>query len=1020
MLVFKRALSVALSALLACPATVYARNEKPQARRGFVATPGAAERVKSKAATKRGRTPQSMTRSVPSNVHAAKSQVELSDKMSPKAALSSVMPKSFGKRGDFNVVEVKGKGNRLKSRTITRGDFREIVVDEDGDGTADVYEVTRGSLTAKAYRPYRGNFTHLEYTQRREKGTVSMLMILNPKTQKYDTVTSSIDQSKKMLNENSSRSGVRAGAICKEDLASLTSFEDMLKEIQAAVGGEKAAALECKLNAFQDAFFDKSCDSGDFKESKSAMIKGLSKLMSSHGTKNPSQYLQCLEDNGFGFHAAKIQSTLGSRLSDAKSNLSWSAVAGDSAFLNNSCERLDKVEVYKDSESAKGETKQKKFHDIVKDGSKKKLIKCSKDSSCFASYKNGQITMCADKTAASAGYGILAEDAYGSILFHELLHDSGMTEDDEPTIYRAQNCCAPSKYDAASTAGACASLKQEAANNQFMAVISQTEGYRTALQQLPSLMGSDARRYLEDVAIDFRDSQEGKDALAKLATCQTSAGSDETRLEACRVEALDKVAAFAVPYTEGKKCDAWKVSATTRNYDCKKIAETLVTSLRSRSTTLRAPIIFDGELMLAPMKTDISELYNIVPLPPLAPPTDSGSTAQPATGGEKTAKSVASGATGTKPVGTASGGPATGGTASSGAATSGTGSTGAATGGQSASNGQPASGAPPSTAAPAGSADNGIGFGKPSASTSPGSTTTPGAPTQPGTTAPPETTGPDIVVVGRSMKDEPAERAPSAPVGMPYVPFSAPTGKVTASSGPSMPLGSSDGKYEGTPIVDTITNPSSLPSRLLSAGSSALGSLSQFVASAPANAATAPAKAVVASAASGSTPSNWVRKAETTNRIPAAAASVAANAGGGGGGASAGFAASAGAGPAPTAHSAKGAVAAAEADDLDNEPAAKASAQAPGSRDVAANGNNNLAASWKSGTFRSRFEATKFVTKASADQIIALTATRNSRFEQDLASQQIGIQMGNGRVVGYSSPNYQLCGKRVVALGACR
>ncbi len=114
--------------------------------------------------------------------------------------------------------------------------------------------------------------------------------------------------------------------------------------------------------------------------------------------------------------------------------------------------------------------------------------------------------------------------------------------------------------------------------------------------------------------------------------------------------------------------------------------------------------------------------------------------------------------------------------------------------------------------------------------------------------------------------------------------------------------------------------------------------------------------------------------------IPIPIASVAANAGGGS--VSAGFATSAGAGSAPAAHSAKSAAAAAEAEDLDNE-AGKASAKAPGSRDVAGSGNNNLAASWKSGTFRSRFEATKFVTKASADQIIALTATRNSRFEQD-------------------------------------
>lgn len=1054
MLVFKRALSVALSVLLACPVSVFAANEKKaHARRGFIPTANSAER--DHANLDSDITPKTK----PNSKSQLKSQAKQQSKSEPKklapgAVLSSLMPKSTAKRNGYDVVEVKGKGNRLKSRTVTRGDFREIIVDEDGDGFADVYEVTRGAVTAKANYPDRGRFTRVEFTQKHTKGEVKSLLFLDPVQNKYVVTASSVDAYKRNLSLVNS--GAKAGAICTDDLEYLTSFEKLLAQIQEAVSGPKANALECKLEAYQDLFFDKSCDNGEFKESKSDMIKGLSKLMASRESKNPSQYLQCLEDNGFGYHAAQIQSTLGKKLQALKEKMASSAVGGDSQFANNSCVRVEKIEIYKDN----GHTTKKKIDELV-DGSDSvpKLFTCSTNKDCNGSHKGNQVTLCAGSTRLSGSYGTAAPDAYGSLMMHELLHNSGMNANDEPLIDNIQNCCAPSKYSSTSTANACATVKQRSKDGLYIASLNQTAGYRTAISYLAEQMGKDeAEKYLANLAIKFRDLPEGQAALRTFGTCQTANQTDEVKLDECRSQLMEKVGQFAVPHTEKVMCEAWK--NTNPEFNCQKIVSVLQDSLKAKPLSSlagpRAPIIVlqDESQLFTITSTDFNLSKIELPAfdlneqnqdePEVKAPVQAAKPAKPS--GTKVAAKQTSPDTGTS-VAQGSNTSTTKPVSGSDASTQGT---AASSSGSFAS--QPSS--PATTAQPsAGKATTKMESevrvsGEPSTSnsqTANGSTTV--AATNQNTSQSDDSETGSSSSANNSGTSNMNSQGSTTGTST-YVPSSSRSGgNLAMPTSAESSLGRTDNlQFKASPVADT----------LLAKGADVLNAVTGTIAkAAPANAQTIAAQNIVRSpaaaaapASSGSGFSSWASSnsssgSQSGNRGVAARGSSSGGSGGGSGRTSSlGLRAKSSTDDQdPKSQAPQGKVAKAEkapesegsTDDASAEGAeasekVEANAKSAGAQDqgrglaaVTASGSAG-ASSWKVGTFHTRYEATKFLVTTPASRIIELASKPNSAFEKDLAKQQIGIRkVGGGKPIGFSRPTHQVCGDKIIVIErACK
>lgn len=1053
MLVFKRALSLALSAMLACPASAFARNEKSNSRRGFVPAASAFERSRTKGVSRRQPTSISP------------------QQMSPGLALASVMPKSMGKRRDVQVVEVKGKGNRLKSRTITKPGYQELIVDNDGDGKADVFEVTRGAVTVKSYRPYLGQFTHMDFTERRVKGEIKSSLVFSSRTKRYELVSIEFVPYKAQLDPVTNGS-VKVGDMCSDDASKLASFEELLKQIKDSVGGEKSLALNCKLQTYQDLFFDKSCNSGEFASSKNDMIRGLSKIMASRdaNTSGRPQYLQCLEQNGYGYHSAKIQDILAQKLVNARNKMATAANWTDADFMNKSCEPIEKVEIQKPS----GGTTKKKFTDLVLDDSKApKLISCQNDSRCWGKHfeESNTISMCSTSSQISAGYGTAAEDAYGSVMFHELLHASGMSDDDEPLIKDMQNCCAPNKYTAQDTDNACALVKKRSTDDRFMAVLSQSAMYVEYRRYLVAKLGSvKADEYLRALAIGFKDSPEGMSELRTFDQCSKNSVGDVNKAETCKKNLLYAVGKFTHKFTNEKMCGVWAVTAP--NVKCNEIVEIsdqtfqysvndiVVSAGGSRNVDLLSapPAIITeiSALDVSPALTlDFSAIAATIPPLTLDNTDNGGRTNFDARPKERTAPvAPANPQAGTETPAPSTIGGAT--TTTGGATTTGrTSTTGGAT---------TTGGTTPSTTAPTAPTEprsgTGIGYVDPTQpATNPTNTNNPANPTTGDRTAPSKpTNGNGSTTAGGGETG--GTNAPTrtsgnsnlvgglGATGNTYV---SPTSRTAAASAASaraldMPtaalpsastLGTGSIDFASTRAVDTTLNAASslgsLASKLVLASPNANASAQQIARSAPIS---SPSVATWASSASsGSRSIAAVRSGSSSasssgSRVTAAQSKTQA------GSKSQGASASQnGAAPSEGQGDAVAQADGAEAEEADQDATARdgkpgevrgtqaTAAQSATPRALAAAPGGNSAASgqtWKSGTFRSKFEARKFVTAAPAERIIELSSSSNSAFARDLASKQIGIQLGGGKVVGYSQPTHQICGKRVVGIGECR
>ncbi|RYZ71517.1 MAG: hypothetical protein EOP05_11975, partial [Proteobacteria bacterium] len=311
------------------------------------------------------------------------------------------------------------------------------------------------------------------------------------------------------------------------------------------------------------------------------MIKGLAGLLGSVDSKNPAQYLQCLTDNGYGAHAGRIHQLLSSKLDAAKSALSKQAGWSDAQFGDNSCERLEKVEVLKEN----GKTTTKKLTEVVPEtASPTRLFTCGKpDGNEYAHFdpNTDTVKITSDATRLSNGYGIAKSDAYGSVLMHELLHYSGMNTGAEEQIGQIQNCCAPSKFGEAGRNTSCNFIRSYMQNERLLAAASQTPGYvdleRMMRQKLPPSMVPD---FMERFTVGFANSPEGKASIKSYQACAKDKGGDENALRRCSEPVLVASQKFAEKFIPQTMCPIWRSHPSISLISCSTLTQTATDALQ--------------------------------------------------------------------------------------------------------------------------------------------------------------------------------------------------------------------------------------------------------------------------------------------------------------------------------------------------------------------------------------------------------------------------------------------------------
>ncbi len=366
------------------------------------------------------------------------------------------------KNGEMRVRQRKDLEGRVRKQIISGPGFSEIQLDQDGDGTVDFLEVTRGVKTVTASQPNRGRFLRLEIAEKTTKGLRESLYLLSLNGRTYNFVHSRLTGNEvvKRVDDaivepkfeptdtpppltlaadivpTASSAETRTAGISTEE-------DDWMKQQESNLGDGFMCSREqggiatlqrewWKLLKYdvknqtdlmidrlkKSTMFDASCKTPARKKDYDALVKGLAVVMLSSSVGQPlatdktrGRFLRCLELSGLGPTAARIEETFMKSMNPgivpAPIKCSWKPGA---AGVSNPAEtRAGQVDVHI----------------------------CSADITPKAKNSDG------------------GQNNYQNILLHEFMHvvtrDTKLTKTEEENMARsAQACCGDPTDDRAS------------------------------------------------------------------------------------------------------------------------------------------------------------------------------------------------------------------------------------------------------------------------------------------------------------------------------------------------------------------------------------------------------------------------------------------------------------------------------------------------------------------------------------------------------------------------------------------
>ena len=267
------------------------------------------------------------------------------------------------KHGKMVLRQRKDASGKMRKQIISGPGFSELQMDQDGDGTVDFLEVTRGLKTVTASSPARGRFMRLETSMLTKKGRLEAVYLLSFDGRSYNLLRSRIIPRNKLLFADGDEESfvptqappkIEADAVMSvENAQSLrANFDEQawVEEQKSVFGQElrcddtsgemnKLARLQrewWKVLKFSvsdqrvvmveklksSAMFDDNCRKPGNAKDFAKMVEGLADVMLSggsgqmEGSQTRGRFLGCLDRSGLGIVAARIEKSFLTAMND--------------------------------------------------------------------------------------------------------------------------------------------------------------------------------------------------------------------------------------------------------------------------------------------------------------------------------------------------------------------------------------------------------------------------------------------------------------------------------------------------------------------------------------------------------------------------------------------------------------------------------------------------------------------------------------------------------------------------------
>lgn len=415
------------------------------------------------------------------------------------------------KNGKMVLRQRKDSAGRVRRRIITGPGFSELQMDQDGDGTVDFLEVTRGLKTVTASSPSGGRFMRLETSMPTTKGRQNAVYILSLNGRSYNLLRSHIiPRSKRVAASGdeaefnatdvptqiesdavispSTAQSMRAGfdeqhwvdsqksvfgekLSCDDTRGEMNKLARLQREwwkvLKFTVDDQKTVLIDKLKNS---SLFDDDCRKPVNQKDFLKMVDGLADIMLSGGSGQLSanetrgRYLACLDRSGLGIVSARIEKSFLTAMNDPY-RLSAQIVCNF---------KTGKAAIAQPANTSTGDAR--------------------------------QITMF--MTAADEGNGKNVDGAvnnYANVLFHEFMHvgsfNLGNDEDEEHAIINSAEACCGDPADVGTRAVACQKLNglvaKQARQTEVESYLSRVEsGVTPMLARLENLFNSEMSKKL--------------------------------------------------------------------------------------------------------------------------------------------------------------------------------------------------------------------------------------------------------------------------------------------------------------------------------------------------------------------------------------------------------------------------------------------------------------------------------------------------------------------------------------------
>ena len=209
-------------------------------------------------------------------------------------------------KSDYLLLIDKNKRGVPTRQMVMGKDRLEIMIDRNGDGGLEDWEVTVPGATMRMHTPFKGRFMFMDVDHHMKGTVVKLRLALNERTGDYvlyDTEQVVIKPKHQL------KSDILVG--CRESEMDLQRLSNILEQNLKDDAQVLAMSENMKAN-----LFDSSCKTGDFAQTFPYMLEAITNLAKSdtqytgERPKEKGNFLQCVRYYEFDTHAARITSAL--------------------------------------------------------------------------------------------------------------------------------------------------------------------------------------------------------------------------------------------------------------------------------------------------------------------------------------------------------------------------------------------------------------------------------------------------------------------------------------------------------------------------------------------------------------------------------------------------------------------------------------------------------------------------------------------------------------------------------------